>query len=262
MMIQVDPKTNKMIFTTQNDKGEVINHGDHIVMNNVDSSAVQKSVDIGSDEMSINAQIQNQNGQLEIKIPLDNNKKAQMKKGMSNKLRENKLKIMKMEKLKDRIVEMNQNFEQMKIKLAYQHDLPKNGYSDVSNLEEIPEFMCQKWPNDYMFFEQMHNMYETFGTEDQASMTGADAVRQSTGNKSYGSEFFILRIFNTQFMMLFTLTLIFILNNNVFYKSQIIFTINLIVIMFTFIYLAKYLDYDGSHVLASLCQMLLFYIAH
>ena len=62
--------------------------------------------------------------------------------------------------------------------------------------------------------------------------------------------------------MLLALTVIFILNNNIFYKSQIIFTINLIVLMFTFMYLGKYLDYDESHVLASLCQMLLFYIAH
>ena len=142
-----------MVFTTQNDKGEVINHGDHIVMNNVDTGGIQKSVNIGSDQMSINAQIQNQNGQLEIKIPLDNKQRAHMKKGLTNKQRENKLKIMKMEKLKDRIIEMNQNFEQLKIKLAYQNDLPKNEYNDVNSLEEIPEFMCQKWPNDYMFYE-------------------------------------------------------------------------------------------------------------
>lgn len=62
--------------------------------------------------------------------------------------------------------------------------------------------------------------------------------------------------------MLIALTVIFILNNNVFYKSQMIFTINLIVMMFAFMYLAKYLDYDGSHIMASLLQIILFYIAH
>lgn len=41
-----------------------------------------------------------------------------------------------------------------------------------------------------------------------------------------------------------------------------IFTINLIVMMFAFLYLAKYLDYDGSHLLASFIQIFLFCIAH
>ena len=41
-----------------------------------------------------------------------------------------------------------------------------------------------------------------------------------------------------------------------------IFTINLIVMMFAFMYLAKYLDYDGAHWLAWLIQVGLFCIAH
>jgi len=82
-----------------------------------------------------------------------------------------------MEKLKDPVIEMNQNFEQLKMKLAYQHDLQKNEYNDVSNVEEIPEFMCQKWPNDHMFIKQIHSMYDTFGGEDQGNMPSTDATR-------------------------------------------------------------------------------------
>lgn len=52
--------------------------------------------------------------------------------------------------------------------------------------------------------------------------------------------------------MLVALTVILILNNNMFYKSQMIFTINMIVMMFAFMYLSKYLDYDGSHLMASI----------
>ena len=106
-------------------------------------------------------------------------------------------------------------------------------------------------------------MYDTFLGE-EGDMPGSNSSRQPSSSRhtSSNSDFFVLKIFNTQFFMLVALTVIFILNNNVFYKSQMIFTINLIVMMFAFMYLAKYLDYDGSHILASLLQILLFYIAH
>ena len=52
--------------------------------------------------------------------------------------------------------------------------------------------------------------------------------------------------------MLIGLTVFLFLNQNVFYKSQLIFTINLIVMMFAFMYLSKYLDYDGQSMIASI----------
>lgn len=62
--------------------------------------------------------------------------------------------------------------------------------------------------------------------------------------------------------MLIGLTVFLFLNQNVFYKSQLIFTINLIVMMFAFMYLSKYLDYDGQSMIASIIQLFLFYITH
>lgn len=95
-------------------------------------------------------------------------------------------------------------------------------------------------------------MYDTFIGE-QTDMPGQHLPRPTpVRNSSSSTDFFVLKLFNTQFFMLVALTVIFFLNNNIFYKSQMIFMINLIVMMFAFMYLSKYLDYDGSHFMASL----------
>ena len=90
-------------------------------------------------------------------------------------------------------------------------------------------------------------MYDTFIGE-QYDAQGMRSIRQTSGaeKQNVSSDFSVLQVFNTQFFMLVALTIFLILNNNhVFYKSKMIFTINLIVMMFAFIYLSKYLDYDG-----------------
>lgn len=71
-------------------------------------------------------------------------------------------KRMNIDKMKERLTEMDQNFEQLKVKWAYKNNLSRDGFEDVGHVDEIPNFVCQKWPNDYVFFKQLHSMYESF----------------------------------------------------------------------------------------------------
>lgn len=115
---------------------------------------------------------------------------------------------MNIDRMKDRLQELEQNFEQLKVKLAYRNNLSKDGYEDIGHVEEIPNFMCQKWPNDYMFVKQLHSMYDTF-IGDHGPPT----------RQQFTQDFSVLKLFNTQFFMLVALTIILIMNNNIFYKS-------------------------------------------
>jgi hypothetical protein len=64
------------------------------------------------------------------------------------------------------------------------------------------------------------------------------------------------------FMILSTVS-VFFLNNTVFiYSSLSMFTINLSVETVSFLYMAKYFQYEGSDIVALVMQLLFFYLSH
>lgn len=78
-------------------------------------------------------------------------------------------KKMNIDKMKILLSDMDQNFDQLKVKLAYRNNLSRDSYEEIGHVEEIPNFMCQKWPNDHMFIKQLHSMYDTFIGDDNGS---------------------------------------------------------------------------------------------
>jgi len=56
---------------------------------------------------------------------------------------------------------------------------------------------------------------------------------------------------------------VFFVNNTVFvYSSQFMYTINLFVETASFLYMAKYFEYDGSYLVATVMQIVFFYLSH
>ena len=60
-----------------------------------------------------------------------------------------------------------------------------------------------------------------------------------------------------------SLVSVFFVNNTVFvYSSLFMFTINLFVETLSFLYMAKYFQYEGSDIVAFVMQLLFFYLSH
>ena len=77
---------------------------------------------------------------IEFKIPFG--RKIRMMKSKEQIKRDQEIRDMKFHNLRGKVMEMNENFEQLKMKLSYQHNLSKHGYETVNFIEDIPEFTC------------------------------------------------------------------------------------------------------------------------
>lgn len=64
------------------------------------------------------------------------------------------------------------------------------------------------------------------------------------------------------FVIISSVNCIIIMKFKKYFMSNTIFTINLIVEVFAYLYLAKYFDYHGYHTVALILQVLLFYFSH